>query len=96
MLASLIFFNICLGLQAIKHVSAQLVKPESPFYVATEPTRFFWRSRGTERFAGRETQQPPPRVTHTLLQILRDLGDRCCLIIWHDLRCRGPTDDVQG
>lgn len=31
MLAFLIFFNICLALQAIKHVSAQLVKPESPF-----------------------------------------------------------------
>lgn len=41
MLAFLIFFNICLALQAIKHVSAQLVKPESPFCVATEPTRFF-------------------------------------------------------
>lgn len=48
MLAFLIFFNICLALQAIKHVSAQLVKPESPFRVATEPSRFFFGD-GMER-----------------------------------------------
>lgn len=42
MLAFLIFFNICLALQAIKHVSAQPVKPESSFCVATEPSRFFF------------------------------------------------------
>lgn len=48
MLAFLIFFNICLALQAIKHVSAQLVKPESPFRVATEPSGFFFGD-GVER-----------------------------------------------
>lgn len=47
MLAFLIFFNICLALQAIKHVSAQLVKPESPFCVATELSRSF--GDGVER-----------------------------------------------
>lgn len=96
MLAFLIFFNICLALQAIKHVSAQLVKPESPFRVATEPSRFFLETawNGTERFAGRETRQPPPRVTHEPKYKFREKQVTAVVIIWRYIRRRGPTDDA--
>lgn len=55
---------------------------------------FFWRRRGTERFAGRETRQPPPRVTHEPKYKFRERQVTAVVIIWRYIRRRGPTDDA--
>lgn len=55
---------------------------------------FFWRRRGTERFAGRETRQPPPRVTHEPKYKFREKQVTAVVIIWRYIRRRGPTDDA--
>lgn len=79
MLAFLNLSHICLALQAIKNVSAQLVEAESSF----------WRRRGTQRFAGCE--KGATASTHdaqTQMRILRDIVDRCLFGVFSRGRAR--------